>query len=576
MVPRIARACILGSALSLMVACSNGSDTARGTVPPDEIYVNATVITMDQTHPSAEAVAVRGDSIAAVGSASDIRKMAGAATKVVDLTGNVLLPGFVDAHSHFPWNGTTGLYSVNLSSPPLGPINDIADLVAALKKTAAETAKGEWIQGWGYDQTLLKEGRHPTRTDLDKASTDHPMIITHASGHLSVANSQALALAGVTRKTAQPKGAVIVRDPQTGEPNGVLEETDAGIGALIPPLTDEKRQEAFKYAVQEYVRAGVTTATITGYLGKYEDYERARHAGLLPFRVFAMPMVQLATAPATPAAMKGDDLLKTGLAVKIVHDGSIQGYTGYLTKPYHVAFHGDTSYRGYPRESREELVELVKKLNRAGYQIAIHANGDAAIDDVIEAYRAALKDFPRADVRFRIEHAQMAREDQLDAMKELGITPSFFVSHTYYWGDQHRDIFMGSERAAHISPLASAIKRGLRFSIHLDTPVTPMSPLQAVWSAVNRLTRSGQVLGPEQRITPLEALRAVTIDAAWQIHEENRKGSIAPGKFADLVVLAQNPLTIDPVKIKDISVVETIVGGKSIYANAGASLATSR
>ena len=204
-------------------------------------------------------------------------------------------------------------------------------------------------------------------------------------------------------------------------------------------------------------------------------------------------------------------------------------------------------------------------MNRAGYQIAVHANGDAAIDDVIYAYREAQKDFPRTDTRFRIEHAQTTREDQLDAMKELGITPSFFVSHTWYWGDAHRDIFLGPERGARISPLNSAVKRGIRFSIHLDTPVTPMSPLQAAWSAVNRQTRSGKILGPEQRVTPLQAIRAITIDAAWQEHDEKIKGSIEPGKFADFVVLDQNPLTIDPMKIRDIPILETIVGGKSVY-----------
>jgi predicted amidohydrolase YtcJ len=212
------------------------------------------------------------------------------------------------------------------------------------------------------------------------------------------------------------------------------------------------------------------------------------------------------------------------------------------------------------------LIERVKTANRLGYQLAIHANGDAAIDDVIEAYRQALKDTPRTDARLRIEHAQMTREDQLDAMKELGISPSFYVSHTYFWGDQHRDIFMGPERAARMSPLKSALRRGIRFSIHLDTPVTPMAPLQAVWSAVNRLSRTGKVIGPDQRITPLEALRAVTIDAAWQEHDEKIKGSIEPGKFADFVVLAENPLTVDPVHIKDIKVLQTIVGGKAVFS----------
>jgi predicted amidohydrolase YtcJ len=269
-----------------------------------------------------------------------------------------------------------------------------------------------------------------------------------------------------------------------------------------------------------------------------------------------------------PAGIIGDEMMKTGLTIKIVHDGSIQGgETGYLTEPYYTTPNGDKDYKGYPHESREELTALVKKINRAGYQIAIHANGDAAIDDVISAYAAAQKDFPRTDTRFRIEHSQNTRADQLDSMKTMGISPSFFVSHTYYWGDAHRDVLLGPVRGAKISPLNSAEKLGIRFSIHLDTPVTPMDPLQAAWSAVNRVTRSGKVLGPEERITPLQALRAITIDAAWQEHDEKIKGSIEAGKFADFVVLAQNPLTIDPMKIRDIPILETIVGGKSVYLN---------
>ena len=208
---------------------------------------------------------------------------------------------------------------------------------------------------------------------------------------------------------------------------------------------------------------------------------------------------------------------------------------------------------------------MVSSLHRAGYQIAIHGNGDAAIDDILFAYREAEKDFPRTDARHRIEHCQMVREDQLDEMKELGITPSFFVGHAYYWGDRHRDIFMGPERGSRLSPLKSAIERGIRFTVHDDTPVTPVKPLQLVWAAVNRITTSGQVLGPEQRITPLEALRAVTIDAAWQNHEEDIKGSIEVGKLADFVVVAENPLTVGRNRIRDIRVLKTIVGGRMVY-----------
>jgi predicted amidohydrolase YtcJ len=208
---------------------------------------------------------------------------------------------------------------------------------------------------------------------------------------------------------------------------------------------------------------------------------------------------------------------------------------------------------------------MVKELHRAGYQIAIHANGDAAIDDVLHAFREAQREYPRADARHRIEHCQMVRKDQLDTIRELDLTPSFFVGHVYYWGDRHRDIFMGPERAAGISPLASAAARGIRFTVHDDTPVTPVDPLRLAWTAVNRRTRNDQVLGPEEQVEPLVALRAMTIDAAWQNFEEDIKGSIEPGKLADFVILSENPLTVDPMTIKDIQVLETIVGGQTVY-----------
>ncbi len=530
---------------------------------PDKIYVNGTVITMNGAR-IVQAVAVRGDRIVGAGTNSDMRKMAGAGTVMVDLKGKTMLPGLIDAHSHLTMAGDWALFMVDLSAPPLGKINNIADLVAALRAKAQETPKGQWIRGTGYDQTLLAEKRHPTRWDLDKASTDHPIYITHVSDHLFVANSLALKMAGITKDTPKPNGGVIEKDPKTGEPNGVFEESGQMVARLIPRLTPGQQLEAIQWSVRNYVSHGVSTATLAGG-GIGKELESAEKSGVITMRVVAMMHGPL-EGDFPPAHLIGNEMMKTGLTIgEDPHDGSPQGCTAYFRNPYYTNCSGDPTYRGYPRESRDELVAKVKKYNRLGYQIAIHANGDAAIDDVIYAYREAQKDFPRTDTRFRIEHSQATREDQLDQMKELGISPSFFVSHTYFWGDQHRDIFMGPELGSHISPLKSALNRGIRFSIHLDTPVTPMSPLQAVWSAVNRVTRTGKILGPEQRITPLEALRAVTIDAAWQEHDEKIKGSIEPGKFADFVVLADNPLTIDPMKIKDMQVLETIVGGKSVY-----------
>ncbi|MYH48212.1 MAG: amidohydrolase [Gammaproteobacteria bacterium] len=537
----------------------------------DTIYLNGQIVTMDAEARTVEAVAVRGDEIVGVGSSVEIGLMAGPGTRVVDLEGRTMTPGFYAPHDHFPWAGAIAVTTVNLNSPPMGPVQNIDGLVDALREKAAETPAGDWIQGWGYDDTLIEDQRHPNRHDLDRVSTEHPIYISHTSGHLGVANTMALGMARITADTQPPPGGVIRHEADTGEPDGVLEETAAWmVMGIVPPATVEQKLEGFRRAVQIYVEQGVTTTVITG--GTAEnviDLQMARREGLLALRV--VTMVSKA-APGFPSPAEaggfvsgfGDNRLKLG-GIKIVQDGSNQGFTGYFTEPYHTPFNGDPEWRGYPARSREDLTAMVKGLHRAGYQIAIHGNGDAAIDDIIHAFREAQRDFPREDARHRIEHCQMVRKDQLDEIAELGITPSFFVGHVFYWGDRHRDIFMGPERAAGISPLKSSIDRGIRFTVHDDTPVTPVDPLQLIWVSVNRLTRSDQVLGPEERVSPLEAMRAMTTDAAWQNFEEDIKGSIEPGKLADLVILSDNPLTVDPLAIREIEVLETIVGGETVY-----------
>jgi predicted amidohydrolase YtcJ len=531
----------------------------------DIIYTNGTILTLANRNSTQQAVAIKGERILAVGSEETIRKLAGAATQTRDLHGMIMVPGFYAAHDHFPGEGRIGTFAVDLNSPPIGKIQSIDDLIAAIKAKAQITPKGKWITGIGYDDTLLKEGRHPTRDDLDKASTDHPIWIFHISGHLGVANSLALQHAHITRDTPQPAAGRIRKDPKTGEPNGVFEEATGLITRGIPPLSQEDQLKVTEKAVADYAAKGVTTTVIAaGSPASIGNLKRALANGILKIRVITMTTGN----PAKEARQQIKDLNSTMLttgAIKMFADGSIQGFTGYLTRPYCSPFEGDPLYCGYPTHGRAELVRRVVELNRQGYQIAIHANGDAAIDDVLAAYTAAQKDTPRPDARDRIEHCQTVREDQLDLIKSLGVTPSFFIAHVYYWGDRHSSLFLGPERAAHISPLQSSIKRDIRFTLHNDTPVTPVDPLMLVWTAVTRLTRSGKVLGPDQCITPEQALRAITSEAAWQNFQEKDKGSIEPGKFADFVVLEKNPLTADPLTIKDIRIVQTIVGGQVIY-----------
>jgi predicted amidohydrolase YtcJ len=477
----------------------------------------------------------------------------------------VLLPGFVDAHSHFPGAGITAI-AVDLDAPPIGTVRNLANLADALRAKAADTKAGDWIFGVGYDDTLLAERRHPTRADLDAVSTQHPIGLMHVSGHLAAVNSLALERLGLGASTPDPEGGRIRRDA-SGAPDGVLEENATqGLVRIIgnPGLLDVLR--IVRRATAVYVAAGVTTAqngfASASQLQALIWLERLR---LLPLRLVLWPGEDDGDRliDGSLAIPHDDPWVRVG-AVKLIADGSLQGYTGYLTQPYFVPPGDDPDFRGYPRIPREKLVAWVERLHRAGLQVAIHGNGDAAIDDILDAFEHAQSVAPRADARPIVVHAQTAREDQLDRMAALGVIPSFFVLHTYYWGDRHRDRFLGPERAARISPTASAARRGIPFTLHADTPVVPMEPLRIVWSAVNRITTSGATLGADQRIDPMRALRGVTIDAARQHFQESDRGSLEAGKLADLVILDRSPLD-DPATIDRIRVVETIVGGRSVY-----------
>jgi len=541
------------------------------TRPGPVLYRGGPILTLDAAGRVVEALAVDGERIAAAGDESELQAwVREKGARVVDLGGHALLPGFIEAHGHFPGVGLEAL-AARLSPPPVGDVEDMAELVARLRARAEEQGGDGWVIGFGYDDTLLAEGRHPNRHDLDAVSRERPVGVLHISGHLAAVNGAGLARLGFDRGTVDPEGGVIRRDPATGEPDGVLEETAmVPLLALIqkPGLLDALRM--VRRAVDLYLSQGVTTAQ-SGYasVAEMRSFPQLSRLGLLPLRVVLWPGEE-----ASEALLSGELhfdeskplWLRLG-ATKLVADGSIQGYTGYLSQPYFVPPGDDPTYRGYPRIPRDALIEKVVRYHRAGRQVAVHGNGDASIDDILDAFEAARDADPRPDARPVLIHAQMARPDQLDRMRALGVVPSFFSLHTFYWGDRHRDVFMGPERAARMSPAASALARGIRFTIHCDSPVVPMEPLRLVWSAVNRRSSSGAPIGPEERIGVVEALRAVTIDAAWQHFEEADKGSLEPGKLADLVILDRSPLQ-DPEHIDTIRVLETIVGGRSVWRRA--------
>lgn len=529
----------------------------------DRLYFNEPVISMNARGETYPALGVREGRIVAVGTKESVAGKLRPGFVGTDLLGRALLPGFYAAHDHFPEAGENELFQVDLSSPPIGSIKNMTELIAALKRKADTTPPGEWIVGWGYDDTLLAEKRHPTRDDLDRASARHPIWVVHISGHLAVANTKALEIAGVTKATEQTKGGRIRLDPKTGEPNGVFEEALSLVGRHVPGRTAAQLQAAIRKSQEIYLPQGVTTTVIAGASDEtLGDLDAAATSGALRLRVSAL--VSWRAIGHEPGLKAGPEWLHlTG--VKLMQDGSIQGYTGYLGAPYYKQPEGRLDYRGYPARPCEDLVHMVGAFHRKGLQVAVHGNGDAAIDDILEAFAAAQKAHPRPDARHRIEHCQTAREDQLIRMKQLGVTPSFFAAHVYYWGDRHRDIFLGPERAARISPQADALRHRVRFTIHNDTSVTPINPLQLAWTAVNRVTSSGKVLGKEQTVSVIDALRSITSEAAWQNFEEKERGSLEPGKLADCVILDRNPLTVPPMEIRDLKVLETIIGGERVF-----------
>jgi predicted amidohydrolase YtcJ len=529
--------------------------------PLRQAFLNGRILTMDEHSRISEAVLIEGDRIAAVGTREEIVGRVDPDTVVTDLKGKTMLPGFIEAHGHFPGSGLSAV-AVDVNSPPIGDVKSIAQALEKIRERASRTPAGGWVVAYGFDDTMVAEKRFVTRDELDQVSTKHPVYVLHISAHMGVANRVALEEAAIDEASPDPEGGEIVRDP-SGHLTGLLKET------AHEPLRDRALEFSFRRglralraASRDYLSKGVTTAQngLT-FSSQLSGLMRASRIGLVPLRLVIWPDVSLARAIQDGRVKVVQTDRFTVGAVKIISDGSIQGYTGFLTTPYHKVPDGyPEDYRGYPTLSADDLADIVKEMNALGWQIAVHANGDAAIDAVIDAVAQAQREFGRDDPRHIIVHAQMTRDDQLELVRAFGMTPSFFPAHVYYWGDRHRDVFIGPQRAARISPLETARDRGVRYTIHLDTPVVPMDPLLLVWTAVRRETSSGQVLGPRERVDVMQALRAVTIDAAWQVFQEDNRGSIEPGKFADLVVLSGDPLA-NPDALRDIVVDKTLIGG---------------
>jgi hypothetical protein len=566
----------ISRSIAFVAACAGlllHLNAAHAAETADAIYSGGPILTMDGAKPRAEAVAIKDGRILAVGTATDVKALAGPGTKAVDLAGRTMIPGFVDAHGHVMLGGLQAL-SANLLPAPDGPGNSIAALQQTLREwvdaNKDAVAKVGLIVGFGYDNSQLKELRHPTREDLDAVSKDLPVVIVHQSGHLAVLNSKALQEVGYTASTPDPDGGVIQRTAGGAEPNGVLEEN--AFNAAVPALLGKVGPSGMK----AFIRAGADLWARYGYTTAEDGRSVPGTAAL--FRQVADEGGLKIDVETYPDVLVDREFIKTNASreyrngfrvsgAKLTIDGSPQGFTAWRDRPYYAPVGNyPPGYVGYAAAKPSEVVEAVDWAYANGVQIITHANGEASGDVLIAAVRAAQEKHPGRSLRPVLIHGQFEREDQVDAYKALGIFPALFPMHTFYWGDWHREHTVGPELADNISPTGWFLRRGMIFSSHHDAPVALPDSVRVLSATVTRRTRSGDILGPSHRLPPMTALKAMTLWAAFSHFDEGDRGSIEPGKLADFVILSADPTAVDPETIASVEVLETIKKGTTVYA----------
>ncbi|ESK55750.1 amidohydrolase [Acinetobacter tjernbergiae] len=564
----------------MLIALSGCITVKAPQTTTEKLFYDGSILTMEGMQPKyAEALLVRDGKIVFVGSKQQAERLANAQVQYINLNNKTLLPSFIDAHSHVNMVGFHQMVA-NLYPMPDGSVSDINSLVNVMNtwKTQNPTViktMGGWILGNGYDDAQLSEQRHPTATDLDRVSKDQPVMILHQSGHLASVNHKALELLNFNQNTPNPEGGVIRREANSNIPNGVLEESAlfTAIGSIFKDVPPQVMFQIAQKGIDAYVKNGFTTVQEgRADQGTTEMWHALAKQNQLPIDVVSYPDITTSQEYMLKQGSRRqyDHHFRIG-GVKISLDGSPQGKTAWLTQPYLVPPEGkDKSYKGYPAiKDNQQVNQYINLAFKQGWQVLAHANGDAAIDQFIGAVKDATAKQGKADRRSVLIHSQTIRDDQLDQLKALDIIPSFFSLHTFYWGDWHRQQTLGEVRAARISPTATALKKQLIFTEHHDAPVVPPNSLMMLDATVNRVTRSDDVLGADERISPYLALKSMTDWAAYQYFEDQHKGTLTQGKLADLVILDQNPLTIPSREIKNIQVLATYKEGNLIYQKLG-------
>ncbi|WP_139974121.1 amidohydrolase [Ochrobactrum sp. CGA5] len=553
------------AATSAFACSAPGVSFAQQAAAPanDIIFKGGTILTMNDKAPRAEAIAIRGNRILAVGKLDEVQSATGSGAQVVDLQGRTLMPGLIDPHMHFVFTAFEDWIDVSPITTP-----DYATVWSKLRKGVADAKPGEWVRAQQFDASITRDAKIPTIAELDALAPNNPFFMQESNGHNAYANSAAFKAAGITRETPDPSGARFVRDAD-GNLTGRLEEMAAQqefLGIMPSPSAADMigRVQRFLDHASSVgctmlhdcgigIMAGAQDLKILdAVLG--EGKAPVRYRGMLVSTI----MDEWEKEGIKPG--RGNDLFRVD-GIKAWADGSNQAQTGYMRENYL-----GTDERGALNYSLEQVTDVIRRAHDGGWQVGVHANGDAAIDMVLDAYEAVLGKSSNSELRHRVEHCSVFHPEQMVRMKEVGVSPSFLIGHVRWWGKAFRDRLLGPERARFYDPCASALAAGLKISLHSDWNVTPIEPLRYVEDAVTRvMNEGGDVFFPEERIPVDAALRAVTIDAAWQCHMEDQIGSLEAGKFADFAILEEDPTAPD-VKIGKIKVSETWMDGAKRYA----------